>query len=93
MNTYTIYLGATPIACADGTEYVYAVWAKTRELAELLTTTAILVWDDSGEVIEDYDPAELEYVEVEDDDEDDYYEPDVDECGFDPYEGCYTFDC
>ena len=20
-------------------------------------------------------------------------EPDVDECGFDPYEGCYTFDC
>ena len=21
------------------------------------------------------------------------YEPDVDECGFDPYEGCYTYDC
>ena len=29
------------------------------------------------------------------DDEDDFddYEPDVDECGFDPYEGCYTYDC
>ena len=30
------------------------------------------------------------------DDFDDYdrdYEPDVDECGFDPYEGCYTYDC
>ena len=31
-------------------------------------------------------------------DEDDYEqewddEPDVDECGFDPYEGCYTYDC
>lgn len=26
-----------------------------------------------------------------DDDWDD--EPDVDECGFDPYEGCYTYDC
>lgn len=26
------------------------------------------------------------------DDEDDY-EPDIDECGFDPYEGCYTYDC
>lgn len=26
------------------------------------------------------------------DDEDDY-EPDVDECDFDPYEGCYTYDC
>lgn len=21
------------------------------------------------------------------------YEPDIDECGFDPYEGCYTYDC
>lgn len=30
------------------------------------------------------------------DDWDDYdrdYEPDVDETGFDPYEGCYTGDC
>ena len=27
----------------------------------------------------------------EEDDWDD--EPDVDECGFDPYEGCYTYDC
>jgi hypothetical protein len=30
------------------------------------------------------------------DDWDDYdrdYEPDVDETGFDPYEGCYTWDC
>ena len=26
-------------------------------------------------------------------DDDDDYEPDVDECGFDPYEGCYTYDC
>ena len=25
--------------------------------------------------------------------DDDDYEPDYDECGFDPYEGCYTFDC
>lgn len=24
---------------------------------------------------------------------DDDYETDVDECGFDPYEGCYTYDC
>ena len=23
----------------------------------------------------------------------DDFEEDVDECGFDPYEGCYTFDC
>lgn len=30
----------------------------------------------------------------DDDFEDDCdYPDDVDECGFDPYEGCYTFDC
>ena len=28
---------------------------------------------------------------AQDDDED--YEPDVDETGFNPYEGCYTYDC
>lgn len=28
------------------------------------------------------------------DEEDDWDDgPDVDECGFDPYEGCYTYDC
>jgi hypothetical protein len=30
----------------------------------------------------------------EDFDNDDYdFEPEADECGFDPYEGCYTYDC
>lgn len=35
-------------------------------------------------------------AEEYEDDSDDYdrdYEPDVDETGFDPYEGCYTYDC
>ena len=31
---------------------------------------------------------ELEYTESESE-----YEPDDLECGFDPYEGCYTYDC
>ena len=30
---------------------------------------------------------------TDDDECEDNYEPDVDECGFDPYEGCYTYDC
>ena len=30
--------------------------------------------------------------EVDDNYEEDY-ELDYDECGFDPYEGCYTYDC
>lgn len=28
-----------------------------------------------------------------DDEYDDYYEPDYDECGYNPYMGCYDFDC
>ena len=34
-----------------------------------------------------------EITQGEDLEEDEDYEPDVDETGFDPYEGCYTWDC
>ena len=78
MTTYTIYLGATPIAITAGTEYTYTVWRKTVELAELTGLSASLVWNESGEVVEDYNTEE---------------ELDVDDSGFDPYEGCYTWDC
>jgi hypothetical protein len=37
--------------------------------------------------------AELAHPHWCQDDEDESYEPDVDECGFDPYMGCYTGDC
>lgn len=95
MTTYTIYLGATPIATTDGTEYAYAVWRKTVELADLISSSACLVWDDSGEVVEEFDPEQLEYIEVEEDEEEpEWEEPDWNEDeGFDPYEGCYTGDC
>ena len=33
----------------------------------------------------------MEEVEVDEDFFD--YEPDTDECGFNPYMGCYDFDC
>lgn len=33
---------------------------------------------------------DFEILELEDDDYDEPYDL---ECGFDPYEGCYTFDC
>lgn len=85
MTTYTVYLGATPIATTDGAEYTYAVWRKTVELAELVGTTATLVWDDTREVVEEFDPDE--------DEDSDEFSDDVDETGFDPYEGCYTWDC
>lgn len=84
MNTYTIYLGATPIAIINGTEYAYEVWAKVKELAELLGKTADLTWDETDEVVAFYDPEEESCEEPADIDDD---------CGFDPYEGCYTYDC
>ena len=59
MNTYTIYLGATPIACVSGTEFAYMVYLKTYALAELLGKFACIVWDETGEIIEDYDPEEF----------------------------------
>ena len=53
MNTYTIYLGATPIATVSGCEYAYMVYKKTLELAEMLCKSACVVWDDTGEIIAD----------------------------------------
>jgi hypothetical protein len=90
MTTYTIYLGSAPIACVAGTEFAYAVYRKTVELAEMLGKTAALVWDETGEEVASYGEEEDEEYLNEDWDD---YEPDVDETGFDPYEGCYTWDC
>lgn len=93
MTTYTIYLGATPIATTDGTDYTYAVWRRTIELAELIGTTASLVWDDTREVVEEYDPDQLEFTEPDENEDFNEFPDDVEESGFDPYEGCYTYDC
>ena len=93
MSTYTIYLGATPIKTTDGFEYTYAVQRKTVELAELIGTTACLVWDKTGEVINEFDPEELEYTEPNEDDDFDGFVDYSDESGFDPYMGSYTGDC
>jgi hypothetical protein len=58
MTNYTIYLGSTPIAIAYGTEYAYAAYAKTRELAELLGRDCYCVRNGTGEIIASYDPEE-----------------------------------
>lgn len=58
-------------------------------------TIAILEEQGKTELAEDLFKALTDDEEYEDD-FDDYdrdYEPDADECGFDPYEGCYTYDC
>lgn len=83
MNTYTIYIGAHPIACVCGHDAAYACYEAARTIAEYTNRTAYLVWDETGEQIAGYEPAET-------DDE----PADIDsDFGFDPYEGCYTYDC
>lgn len=43
MNTYTIYLGATPIACIAGTEACYTCYEAAKTIAEMTGKTASLV--------------------------------------------------
>ena len=84
MNTYTIYLGATPIACVSGHDAAYACYEAAKTLAEYSGKEASLVWDETGEEVAYFDPAE-EFLDEPADIDDD--------CGFDPYLGCYTNDC
>lgn len=85
MNNYIIYIGGREIATVSGTEFANEAFDKAMDLAELLNETCSLAQGETGEVIAFYNPEE----------EEDYEEPvDIDdECGFDPYEGCYTYDC
>lgn len=80
MNTYSIYLRNEWVATVDGMDYAGEVWIKTKELAELLGVFAFMVWDETGELIASTGEEE-EPADIDDD------------CGFDPYEGCYTYDC
>ena len=85
MNTYTIYLGATPIASVADTDAAYACYKAAKTIGEYADRSVSLVWDETGEEIAYSNPPE-EYFEDEPIDIDD-------DCGFDPYEGCFTFDC
>ena len=76
---YYIYIENRMVAEVEGSEFAWEAYRKTCELTDLLGEVANLVDGETGEVIESSDEED--------------YEPDVDECGFDPYEGCYTYDC
>ena len=81
---YTLILNGKTIAEVSGTEYAYDAWTKLEELACLLRVPASLVANDDSEVVAEYDPEEEGDDEPADIDDD---------CGFDPYEGCHTWDC
>ena len=82
--TYTLFIDSNRIASVDGTEFAYEAWVKVRELAELLGVRASMVSHEDLEVVAEYDPEEDFDNEPDDIDDD---------TGFDPYEGCYTWDC
>lgn len=85
--SYTLFLDNSTIAHVEGTKLAYDAWMKLRELAEVLHVRAELVYDEDSEVLAIYEPDEEE--ESWDNEPDDI---DSDE-GFDPYEGCFTWDC
>lgn len=91
MNTYTVYLGAKPIACVT-TEGAYPCFEAAKTIAEFTGKTVSLVWDANGEEFAYFNPEN-----PEEGGEPDWGEPDPDDCdyevGFDPYMGCYTDDC
>ena len=81
---YTLILNGKTITEVCGTEYAYEAWARLEELACFLCVPAYLVSNDDSEVVAEYDP--------EGEGSDEPADIDSDE-GFDPYEGCYTWDC
>lgn len=83
---YSIYIENRMIAEAEGTEFAWEIYRKACELADLLDEIAVLVDNETGEVIESSDDW---------DDYDENYEPeDIDsDMGFDPYLGCFSDDC
>lgn len=79
---YYIYIENRMVVEVEGCEVAWEAYRKSCELAELSGEIASLIDGETGEVIESSD------------DWDDYETADIDdEMGFDPYEGCYTYDC
>ena len=79
----------------------YVVFAENKKTDEFISlgtfpTEEEAQWNidnniewDEDDVVEDW---KIFIEEVDEDEEYDIYEPDI-ECGFDPYMGCYTYDC
>jgi hypothetical protein len=85
MTTYTIYLGSAPIACVADTSDAYACYEAAKTIGLCTGKQVSLVWDETGE--------EVAYFDASEEDFDDEPADIDDDCGFDPYEGCFTFDC
>ena len=72
------------VAEVDGTEIAYDCYFDTKTIARATGKTLSLIDKETAEVVAFFDP--------ENDEDEEYYD-DCDDCGFDPYCGCYTYDC
>ena len=65
-------------------EAVDFIESKVKE--DLTIVDAFICDAYTGEVVATIERENEDFI-------DDYYEPDYDECGYNPYMGCYDFDC
>ena len=85
MANYIIYINGSIFGSISGCEAAWDIWYKVIELCKSVDAGCDLVDAKTGEVIESFG---YDAEEPEDTDE-----PNDLDCGFDPYEGCYTYDC
>lgn len=84
------YVDGTDLAFGSTTkpvnfkEAVDFIESKVKE--DLTIVDAFICDAYTGEVVATIERENEDFI-------DDYYEPDYDECGYNPYMGCYDFDC
>lgn len=85
MTTYSIFIGRELIGSVSGFDVAYDCYESAMNIAEKTCQTASLMRYEEGEILEiaHYDPEEIG----------DDFEGVHDDLGFDPYMGCYTYDC
>ena len=85
MATYSIFIGDKIIGSISGFDVAYDCYESATNIAEKTCQTASLVRCDEEGVSEiaHYDPEEV----------DDDFEGIHDDLGYDPYAGCFTYDC
>ena len=83
MANFWIYINGNVIGEIHGYEAAWDAYHKAVALCESVDAGCDIVNAETGEVIESFSYCS---------DDDDVLE-DIDDMGFDPYEGCYTYDC
>ena len=79
--------GWVEIAKVSGCEAAYEAYTSACKLAELIGADCALIDTTTDEIC-----AMFTDIPEESEDEDDY-EDDYSECGYNPYMGCYDYDC